>query len=329
MRAVIQTVYGTAPTNVLQLAETTRPTIGDDQVLVRVVASSVDQGTWHIMAGRPYAMRAAGFGIRTPKALNPGRNLAGTIEAVGANVTDLHPGDEVFGTGEATFAEYARAKPATLAPKPANLSFEEAAAVPVSALAALQAVRRAGVGAGTSVLIIGASGGVGTFAVQIARAFGATVTGVATTAKVELVRSLGADQVIDYARSDFVDGTRYDAVLDIGGNNRVSRLRRAIAPRGRLVIVGGEADARWLGMGRQLRAHLLSLFVRQTLGTFISSENATDLNELRELIEADKLMPAIERSYPLGETAAAIEHLRAGRARGKLAITIAGANHER
>jgi NADPH:quinone reductase-like Zn-dependent oxidoreductase len=321
MRAVIQTTYGTTPQDVLRYGETTRPTIGDDQVLVRVAAASVDQGTWHVMAGRPFAMRAAGFGIRAPKALNPGRNLAGTVEAVGANVTDLHPGDEVFGIGEATFAEFARAKTDTLAIKPASLSFEEAAAVPVSALAALQAVRRARVGADTSVLIIGASGGVGTFAVQIAKAFGANVTGVASTAKVELVRSLGADHVIDYTRNDFADGARYDAILDIGGNSRVAHLRQALTPRGRLVIVGGESDARLLGMGRQIRAHLLSLLVRQTLGTFISSENATDLNALRELIEAGKLTPAIEHSYPLSETAAAIEYLRAGRARGKLVIT--------
>lgn len=322
MHAVVQTAYGTAPEDVLRFGETPRPTIGDHEVLVRVVAASVDQGTWHLMAGRPLAMRAAGFGVRAPKALNPGRNLAGTVEAVGANVTEFQPGDNVFGIGEATLAEYARASTKALTFKPENLSFEEAATVPVSALAALQAVRRARVEAGTTVLIIGASGGVGTFAVQIAKALHADVTGVSSGAKAELVRSLGADRVIDYARDDFADGTRYDAILDIGGNSRVSHLRRALAPRGRLVIVGGETDARWLGMGRQLRAHLLSLLVRQTLGTFIASENTTDLIALRELIEAGKVTPAVERTYTLSETSAAIDHLRAGRVRGKLVVAI-------
>lgn len=322
MRAVVQTAYGTAPQAVLHFGETARPTIRDDEVLVRVAAASVDQGTWHLMAGRPLAMRAAGFGIRAPKALNPGRNLAGTVEVVGAKVTEFGPGDTVFGIGEATFAEYARAKTSTLTIKPANLSFDEAAAVPVSALAALQAVRKARVDVGAKVLIVGASGGVGTFAVQIAKALGAEVTGVSSGDKTELVRSLGADRVIDYTRADFADGTRYDAILDIGGNARVSHLRRALSSRGRLVIVGGETNARWLGMGRQLRAHLLSLFVRQTLGTFIASENATDLIALRELIEAGKVTPAIERTYALSETPEAIDHLRAGRARGKLVITV-------
>ena len=227
MHAVIQDAYGTAPEDVLRDGETPQPAIGDDEVLVRVAAASVDQGTWHLMAGRPFVMRAAGFGVRAPKALNPGRNLAGTVEAVGANVTEFHPGDNVFGIGEATFAEYARAKTSALTFKPANLSFEEAAAVPVSALAALQALRRARVGVDTKVLIIGASGGVGTFAVQIAKSLGAEVTGVSSGTKAELVRSLGADRVIDYTRDDFADGTLYDAILDIGGSSRVLHLRSA------------------------------------------------------------------------------------------------------
>lgn len=322
MKAVVQHRYGTVADDVLQTSDTARPTVGEHDVLVRIAAASVDQGTWHVMAGRPFAMRAAGFGVRVPKALNPGRNLAGTVEAVGAKVTDFQPADEVFGIGVATFAEYALAKPGALSLKPANLSFEEAAAVPVSALAALQAVRRAGIKTGTRVLIIGASGGVGSFAVQIAKAFGADVTGVSSSAKAEFVRSLGADRAVDYTREDFADGTRYDAILDIGGNSSIAHLRRALAPRGRLIIIGGETSARWLGMGRQIRAHLLSLFVRQKLGTFISSENAADLGELRELIEAGKLTPAIERTYPLNETAAAINDLRAGRVRGKVAVSI-------
>jgi NADPH:quinone reductase-like Zn-dependent oxidoreductase len=325
MKAIVQDEYGTAPEDVLRVAEVARPTIGDDDVLVRVHAASVDMGTWHVMSGLPYPIRVAGFGLRRPGALNPGRSVAGTVEAVGGHVTGHEPGDEVYGTCDGAFAEYARALAGRLAPKPANLSFEQAAAVPVSALTALQAVRdKARVQAGQTVLIVGASGGVGTFAVQIAKAFGAEVTGVCSTPKVDLVRALGADHVVDYTREDFADGEqRYDAILDIGGNRRLSHLRRALTPRGRLVIVGGETDGRWLGgSDRQLRALLLSPLVRQSLGTFVSSENSEDLSVLRDLVESGAVAPAIERTYPLAEVPAAIRHIREGRARGKLVITV-------
>jgi len=228
MKAIVQDEYGSEPEAVLRLAKIARPTIGDDEVLVRVVAASVDRGTWHGMAGLPYPIRLAGFGLRRPKAFNPGRSVAGTVECVGKHVTGLEPGDEVYGTCNGSFAQYASARASRLAPKPANLSFEQAAAVPVSALTALQAVRDwAQVQAGQKVLIIGASGGVGTLAVQIAKAFGAEVTGVCSTAKMYLVRSIGADHVIDYTHEDFADGEhRYDAILDIGGNSATSATSR-------------------------------------------------------------------------------------------------------
>jgi NADPH:quinone reductase-like Zn-dependent oxidoreductase len=325
MNSIVQDVYGTAPEEVLRLAEVAKPTIGDDEILVRVRAASVDRGTWHVMTGLPYPIRLAGFGLRRPKAPNPGRSLAGTVESVGKNVTEFKPGDEVYGTCAGSFAEYARARARRLALKPTNLSFEQAAAIPVSAQAALQAVRdHAHVQAGQKVLIIGASGGVGTFAVQIAKAFGAEVTGVCSTAKVDLVRSLGADHVMDYTREDFAEGEhRYDAILDIGGNGRLSHLRRALTSHGTLVIVGGETDGRWLGgIDRQLRAQLLSPLVSQKLGTFVASENAEDLNALRELVESGRLAPAIDRTYPLSEAPAAIRYLQDGHARGKVVIAV-------
>jgi NADPH:quinone reductase-like Zn-dependent oxidoreductase len=325
MTAIVQDRYGSAPEEVLRLGQVDRPAIGNGEVLVRVSAASVDRGTWHVMAGLPLPIRLAGFGVRRPKATNPGRNLAGTVEAVGAGVTGMAPGDQVFGIGAATFAEYAVARPGTLAARPANLSFEQAAAVPVSGLTALQAVRDHGrVQPGQSVLVIGASGGVGSFAVQIAKAAGAEVTGVASTAKLDAVRALGADSVIDHTQDDALDGgRRYDVVLDTGGNAPLSRLRRALAVRGRLVIVGGETDGRWLGgSDRQIRAQLLSPFVGQQLGTFIASENAADLTALRELIESGAVTPAVDRCHPLSETAAAVRHLLDGRAVGKLVVTV-------
>jgi NADPH:quinone reductase-like Zn-dependent oxidoreductase len=325
MKAIVQDEYGTAPEEVLRVAEIARPTIGDEEILVRVAAASVDRGTWHMMAGLPYPIRASGFGLRRPKARNPGRSVAGTVESAGQDVTGFALGDEVYGTCDGSFAEYARARAGRLAPKPASLSFEQAAAVPVSGLAALQGVRdHAKVRAGQQVLIIGASGGVGTFAVQIAKAFGAEVTGVCSTAKADLVRAVGADHVIDYTREDFADGQhRYDVILDIGGNRRLSHLRRALTPRGRLVIAGGETDGRWLGgTDRQIRAQLLSPLVSQKLGTFIASENSADLMTLRDLIESAKIAPAIDRTYPLSESPAAIRYVQEGRARGKVTITI-------
>ncbi|MCW3036737.1 MAG: Alcohol dehydrogenase zinc-binding domain protein [Actinobacteria bacterium] len=325
MKAIVQDEYGSAPEGVLRLAEVARPTIGDDEILVHVRAASVDRGTWHLMAGLPYPMRVMGFGFRRPKAANPGRSVAGTVESVGKNVNEFKPGDEVYGTCDGSFAEYARARAGLLAPKPANLSFEQAAAVPVSGLAALQAVRdKAQVQTGEKVLIVGASGGVGTFAVQIAKAFGAEVTGVCSTGKTDLVRALGADHVIDYTIEDFADGEhRYDAVLDIGGNRPLSQLRRALTPRGRLVIVGGETDGRWLGgADRLLRAPLLSPLVSQKLGTLTTSENSEDLRVLRELLEAGKIAPAIDRTYPLSEVPVAIRHMQEGHARGKVVIAV-------
>jgi NADPH:quinone reductase-like Zn-dependent oxidoreductase len=246
-------------------------------------------------------------------------------------VRGFAPGDEVYGVGAGSFAEYARVRPGKLAAKPANLSFEEAAAVPISGLTALQAVRDHGrIGPGDRVLIIGASGGVGTFAVQIAKAGGAEVTGVASPSKLDLVRAIGADHALDYTRDAITDGRqRYDVILDIGGNRRLADLRRALTPHGRLVIVGGEQDGRWLGgTDRQLRAHVLSLFVRQQLGTFISSENAADLDELRSLIASGQVAPVVDRIYPLAETAAAIRHVVDGRARGKVVIAM-GTSAER
>jgi NADPH:quinone reductase-like Zn-dependent oxidoreductase len=324
MTAIVQDEYGPAPEDVLRIDEIDTPAIEAAEVLVRVHAASVDRGTWHVMAGLPYPIRVAGFGLRRPKYRNPGRNLAGTVEAVGSSVTGFKPGDAVFGIGAASFAEYVRARPDKLAPKPANLSFDQAAAVPVSAFAALQAVRDHGrVQAGQKVLIVGASGGVGTFAVQIAKTFGAEVTGVCRTGKVDAVRALGADHVVDYTRDDFADGEhRYDVILDIGGNRRLAHLRRALTPLGRLVIVGGETDGRWLGgIDRQLRALLLSPFVGQKLGTFVASENAEDLMALRELIESGRLLPVIDRSYPLNEVAAAVRYMLDGHARGKIVVT--------
>jgi NADPH:quinone reductase-like Zn-dependent oxidoreductase len=326
MTAVVQDRYSPAPEGLLRVAQIDRPTINDDEVLVQVQAASVDRGTWHIMAGLPYPIRLAGFGLRRPTYANPGRNLAGTVEAVGAAVTGLAPGDAVYGMATSTFAEYAAARPAKLARKPANLSFEQAASVPISGSTALQAVRdHARVQPGEKVLIIGASGGVGSFAVQLAKAAGAEVTGVCSTAKMVLVRALGADHVIDHTRADFADGgPRYDVILDTGGNTPLRRLRRALTPRGRLVIVGGETDGRLLGgSDRGIRATVLSLFVGQQMGTFVASEKAADLIALTALVEAGQLTPAIDRIYPLDDVAAAIRHLLDGRARGKLVVSVA------
>ena len=311
----------------LAVAEIATPTPRADQVLVRVVAASVDQGTVHCMTGMPYAMRFAGFGVRTPKATNPGRGLAGTVEAIGADVTGFAPGDEVYGSDDAAFAEYAVVDAGRLARKPADITFETAASVPISGGTALQAVQKAGVTPGQSVLITGASGGVGTFAVQIAKAFGADVTGVCSTAKVELVRSIGADHVVDYQRDDFtLAGRRYDVILDTGGARRLSDVRRALTPDGTLVIIGGENGGKVLGdFARSLRSMLVSPFVSQTLAMLASTENAASLDELRDLIESGQVTPAIDRAFPLAETGAAIRYVSDGHARGKVAITVAPA----
>jgi NADPH:quinone reductase-like Zn-dependent oxidoreductase len=308
---------------VLRLDQIPRPEAGAGEVLVRVAAAGVDRGVWHLMAGKPYAARLA-FGLRTPHNPVRGREFAGRVEAVGPGVIAVRPGDEVFGVGEGSFAEYVVARDTKLAAKPAALSLAQAAAVPVSASTALQAVRDHGhVSAGQKVLVVGASGGVGTFAVQIAKAFGAEVTGVCSTAKVDLVRSLGADHVVDYTEADITDaGVRYDVVLDIGGDRPVHRLRQVLTARGTLVIVGGEGGGRWLGMGRQLRAALLSPFVGQRLGFFVNRENAADLVALAGLIEAGHVTPVVDRTFPLAEAPAAVAHMAGGHARGKVVVEV-------
>jgi NADPH:quinone reductase-like Zn-dependent oxidoreductase len=323
MRAITQSRYGTVPEDVLQLGQVTRPGIGDDEVLIQVRAAGVDRGTWHVMAGQPYLMRLLGFGFRGPRNRVPGLDVAGTVVAVGPAVTRFAAGDEVFGIARGSFAEYAAAREGTLVRKPAALSFEQAAAVAVSGLTALQGLRDAGrIKPGQKVLVIGASGGVGSYAVQLAKYFGAEVTGVCGTAKADLVRSIGADHVIDYTRTDFADGQRhYDLILDIGGNSRLSRLRRALTRRGTLVIVGGEGD-RWTGVGRQLRALALSVLIRQRLTMFVSRHRQADLDTLRLLTEGGQVIPVIGRTYPLAEAPQAIRHLHAGHARGKIVITI-------
>src|SRR4051812_11241940 len=322
MSAIVRDRYGAA--EVLRVKTVDRPTIGDDDVLVRIHAAGLERGAWHIMAGLPYLIRIAGYGLRKPKNAGLGSELAGVVEAVGANVTQLQVGEAVFGTCSASFAEYASARPDKLARMPSNLSFEQAAAVPVSAVTALQALRDRGrVQVGQRVLIIGASGGVGTFAVQIAKAFGAHVTGVSSTTKLDLVRSLGADDVIDYTHADVTDdGRRYELVLDIGGNRPLSQLRRVLTRDGTLVIVGGEGGGRWTGgIHRQLGATVLSLFVRQRLGTFVTRSNSTDLDALQAMIGAGSVTPAIDRVVALDQVPDAIRDLADGRVRGKITIT--------
>jgi NADPH:quinone reductase-like Zn-dependent oxidoreductase len=322
MRAVVQESYGAA--DVWQLRDIALPKIAENEVLVKVHAAGLDRGTWHIMTGLPYLGRLA-LGLGKPKNPVPGLDLAGTVAGVGTAVTRFQVGDPVFGIGRGSFAEYAAAREDKLARKPARLTFEQAAVVPVSGLTALHGVRDSGrVQPGQRVLIIGASGGVGSYAVQLAKAFGADVTGVASTAKLGLVTALGAGRVLDYTSDDFADGSvRYDVILDLGGNASLSRLRRALAPRGTLVIVGGEGGGRLTGgIDRQLRAVVLSPFVRQRLTMVIPKEHYADLERLAELIEAGSVTPSIDRTYPLAQAAEAMRHLVAGRARGKIAITI-------
>ncbi|WP_211881456.1 NAD(P)-dependent alcohol dehydrogenase [Pseudarthrobacter albicanus] len=323
MKAIIQDVYGSA--DALELRDVDKPVAGEDEVLVRVRAAGVDQGVWHLMAGLPYLARIIGYGLKNPKDGIRGRAVAGHVEAVGRNVVGFRPGDEVFGTCEGSFAEYVCAKEKLLARKPRNLSFEQAAAVPISANTALQGLRDSGqVQPGQEVLVIGAAGGVGTYAVQLAKAFGAHVTGVCSTAKLELVSSIGADHVIDYTREDFAAaGKRYDLMLDIAGNRPLSVLRRALAPKGTLVVVGGEAGGRWAGgLDRVLRAAVLSLFVGQKLRGLASVERQEDLEFLTTLIEEGKIRPVIDKTVTLAEAPAAIEYVHEGRARGKVVVTI-------
>ncbi|MBI3686934.1 MAG: NAD(P)-dependent alcohol dehydrogenase [Actinobacteria bacterium] len=325
MRAIVQDAYGSA--DVLELRDIDRPSIGDDEVLVRVRAAGVDPGVWHLMTGEPYLVRAMGFGLRKPKVAIRGRDLAGVVEAVGACVTRFHPGDEVYGTCESgSFAEYAAAPAERLAAKPANLSFEQAAVVPISGVTALQGVRDCGrVQPGQQVLVIGAAGGVGSFAVQIAKAFGARVTGVCSTSKGDLVRSLGADDVIDYTH-DEIDrhGAQYDVVIDTAGNRPLSLLRRAMTPHGALVLVGGEhGGGRVLGgFDRQLRAPMVSAFVGQRLRGLVAKERAEDLEAMTRLIESGAVTPVIDRAYPLADAPDAVRYLAGGHAAGKVVVTV-------
>lgn len=321
MRAVLQDQYGTA--EVLRIGRIPRPVIGDHDVLVEVRAAGLDRGTEHLMTGKPYAMRLA-TGITRPKNPTPGRDVAGTVAETGAAVTRFTVGDEVYGVAPGSFAEYAVARESRLAVKPTNLSFTQAAVVPVSAATALRALLDVGhLRAGQSVLVNGASGGVGSYAVQLAKAFGAEVTGVCSTAKSELVASLGADHVVDYTRDDFADGSRrYDLILDIAGNPSLKRLRRALAPRGTAVFVGGEDAGVFVGMGRQLRGALLSVFLAQHLTLLPTRERGTDYDRLTKLIEAGQLVPSLDRTYTLMDAPHAIRQLAEGNVRGKVAITI-------
>src|SRR5215217_1244157 len=323
MKAIVQDEYGSP--DVLELRDIDIPEIAHDEVLIHVHAAGVGRDVWHVMAGLPFPIRLAGYGLRAPKNPVLGSDMAGVVEEVGRKVSRFQPGVEVFGIGKGSYAEYARAPEDKLAPKPANLTFEQAAVLAIMGSTALQALRDQGkVRPGQEVLIIGASGGVGTYAVQLAKAFGAQVTGVCSTAKVEMVRSIGADHVIDYTQEDFAEGDkRYDLILDIGGNSTLSRLRRALASRGTLVIVGGEGGGRWLGgLERQLWATMLSPFVSQKLGTFVNKENHEDMIVLKDLIESGKVTPVIDRTYPLAEVPEAIRYLEEGHARGKVVITV-------
>ena len=325
MKAITQDRYG-GP-DVLEFRDIDQPVPKDNEVLVRVHAAGLHRGDWHVMTGLPYLIRLVvpTLGLRKPKVPVLGMDVAGHVEAAGSNVTRFQPGDEVFGWCDGSFAEYACAPEDQLAPKPANLSFEQAAAVPISGFAALQGVRDQGeVQAGQKVLVIGAAGAVGSFAVQLAKAFGAQVTGVCSTTQVDLVRSIGADDVIDYTREDVTDGTRHwDLIIDTAGRRTLSQLRRALTPRGTLVIVGGEGGGRWMGgFTRNLRAPVLSRFVGQRLRMLASKENQEDLQTLGELIQAGKLTPRIGRTYPLGEVPEAIRALEAGDTRGKIVITV-------
>jgi NADPH:quinone reductase-like Zn-dependent oxidoreductase len=322
MRAVVQDTYGFA--DVLRIAQIATPKVAENEVLIRVHAAGLDRGTWHLMTGRPYLQRLV-LGFRAPKNPVPGRDVAGTVTTVGPAVTKFSAGDEVYGIGPGSFAEYTVAREDRLARKPVTITFEQAAVVPVSAMTALRALCDVGrLATGHKVLVIGASGGVGSYAVQLAKAFGAEVTGVASTGKLDLVRSLGADHVIDYTRDDFADGTdRYDLILDIAGNPTLARLRRALTPTGTAVIVGGEEGGNLTGgMNRQLRALALSPFVGQRLTMLTPKEHASVLERLTELIEAGKVTPSIDRTYPLDQVPEAMRHLEAGRVRGKIAITI-------
>jgi NADPH:quinone reductase-like Zn-dependent oxidoreductase len=327
MKAIVHRCYG--PPAVLKLEEIEKPAVADDEVLVRVRAASVNPLDWHVLRGIPYIMRLdAGFGAPTSERM--GVDFAGIVEAVGRNVTRFEPGDEVFGGRSGAFAEYVVVRESrAVVPKPANVTFEQAAAVPIAAVTALQALRDQGrVRPGQKVLINGASGGVGTFAVQLAKAFGAEVTGVCSSRNVEMVRSIGADHVVDYTQEDFTKGEqRYDLILDMVGNHALLDLKRVVTPEGRVVIVGGE-KGRWISpMDRPIKAFLLSPFMSQQFVQFFADLNQEDLNLLGDLMQAGKMTPLIDRRYRLSEVPAAIEYLEEGHARGKVVIVPDEAAH--
>lgn len=321
MKAIVYHEYGSP--DVLKCEEIEKPTAGDDEVLIRCRAAAVNPLDRHFMRGEPYPVRSM-TGLRKPKTGRPGVDLAGQVEAIGRNVTRFQPGDEVFGASKGAFAEYVCAGENKLVLKPANITFEQAASVPVAALSALQGLRDKGrIQPGQKVLINGAAGGVGTFSVQIAKSFGADVTGVCSSKSADIVRSIGADHVIDYTREDFTkSGQRYDLIFDCVGNRSLSDLRRAMTAKGTYVVVGGPAG-RWIGpLAPSLRALLVSPFVSQNLVTFTASINKEDLVVLKELIEAGKVTPVIDSCYNLSEVPQAVRHLEEGHARGKIVITV-------
>ena len=323
MRAIVQDRYG--PPETLRVTSMASPKPRDNEVLVQVKAAGVDPGVWHVVTGLPYGVRL-GFGLRRPRNPIPGLDLAGVVTAVGRNVTNFLPGDSVFGTGRGSFADSAVADAGKLAPLPPSLTFEEAAAVPISGQTALAALRKAGDVGGRRGMVIGAGGGVGTFAVQIAKAQGAHVTGVCSTSKLDYVRSLGADSVIDYTRSNPVTATDpFDVVIDTAGNRPLSHLRRALTASGVLIVVGGEASGGKLlqGFDRQLRALLWSPLIRQRLVPLVATQNSADLQTLAGLIDAGSVKPVVDRAFPLHEVAAALEHISGGHARAKTVIRLA------
>ncbi len=323
MRAVTQHAYGSP--DVLDVAVIDRPTIAGDEVLIEVEAAGLDRGVWHLMTGKPYLIRLMGFGLTKPKNPMAGMDVAGRVVAVGDDVTRFAVGDEVFGIGTGTYAEFAAAKEAKLVHKPDTVTYEQAAASPISGITALQALTTHGrVEAGQHVLVIGASGGVGSFAVQLAKALGASVTGVASTGKLDAVRALGADHVIDYTRQDIDDGdTRYDLIVDTGGRNALSRLRRALTPTGTLVSVGGEdGDSLTGGIGRQLRAALLSPFVTQRLTFFVSDESLDSMRELAEHLSEGTVTAAIGQRFTLDEVPQALRAMESGALTGKAVVTV-------
>jgi NADPH:quinone reductase-like Zn-dependent oxidoreductase len=321
MKAIVQMRYGSP--DVLQLRDVAEPVVGDDQVLVRVHAAAVNIGDWHLLRGVPYVIRLVA-GLRRPRREIPGLDIAGRVEAVGRDVRQFRPGDEVFGWCKGAFAEHACAAESDLLLKPANLTTEQSAAVGDSAFTALAAVRDQGkVQPGDKVLINGASGGVGTFAVQIAKSFGANVTGVCSTPNLDAVRSLGADQVIDYTREDFTQtGQRYDVMLDLVGTRSLWDCRRALTPRGTYVVVGVKDMGRWLGLGRQIKTLLLSRFVRERMRVFVVRHNQEDLRVLKGLVEAGKLAPVIDRRFALSDVPDALRYQGEGHVQGKIVIAM-------